>query len=188
MICLGVGEFVQAKKLAIVALLVAGLAGVSYGWFATHVASGAQPWKSGNLTATYISTELRQLDPANASLFLYYEIENRTDSDYRLGTAPGLVIMSRLRSGGSLSSQEDVRFSFPAFIPARQRARVALEMRHALAWPGDNDPARQDKLRDFVNQRLESVNEFVLFDPSDRTQIEFPRGWQELQMAAVAAK
>ena len=110
----------QAKKLAIVALLVAGIVGVSYGWFATHAArgapGGAQPWKlRADLTATYVSTELRQVDPANAALFLYYEIENKTDSDYRLGATPGLVIMSRLRSGGSLSSQEDVRFSFPFF-------------------------------------------------------------------------
>lgn len=182
----------QAKKLAIIALLVAGVTGVSYGWFATHAArgapGGAQPWKSAALTATYVSTELRQVDPANAALFLYYEIENKTDSDYRLGAAPGLVIMSRLRSGGSLSSQEDVRFSFPAFIPARQRVRVALEMRHAFAWPGDKDSAQQDKLRDFVNQHLDNVNEFVLFDPADRTEIEFPRGWQPLQMAAVGTK
>ena len=67
-------------------------------------------------------------------------------------------------------------------------ARVALEMHHAFAWPGDNDPAKQDKLRDLVNQRLDNVNELVLFDPSDRTEIEFPRGWQPLQMAAVAPK
>jgi hypothetical protein len=81
-----------------------------------------------------------------------------------------------------------VRFSFPAFLPARQRARVALEMRHAFAWPSDKDSAQQDKLRDFVNQRLDNANEFVLFDPADRTEIEFPRGWQPLQMAAVAPK
>ena len=182
----------QAKKLAIVALVVALVAGLGYGWFATHAAGGApgvaQRWKVGDLTATFAGTELRQVDLANAALFLYYEIQNNTDSDYRLGTVPGLVIMSRLRSGGTLSSQEDVRFSFPAFIPARQRARVALELRHAFVWPGDNDPAQQDKLRDFVNQRLDNVNEFVLFDPPDRTEIEFPRGWQPLQMAAVTRK
>ncbi len=159
----------QAKKLAIIALLVAGVTGVSYSWFAPHAARGAPRRAAvevGDLTATYVRTELRQVDPANAALFLYYEIENKTDSDYRLGAAPGLVIMSRLRSGGSLSSQEDVRFSYSAFIPARQRVRVALEMRHAFAWPSDKDSAQQDKLRDFVNQRLDNVNEFVLFDSS----------------------
>ena len=73
-------------------------------------------------------------------------------------------------------------------VYSRQRARVALEMRHAFAWPSDKDSAQQDKLRDFVNQRLDNVDEFVLFDPSDRTEIEFPRGWQPLQMAAVGPK
>jgi hypothetical protein len=181
------GDFVQSKMLVIVSVLVAAATGLSYTWYATR-SGGPQPWSSSGLAAKYVSAELRQVDSQNASLFLYYELENKTDSDYRLGGAPGFPVMSRLKAGGSLSSQEDVRLSNATFLPARQRARVALELRHNFGWPADNDPALQDDLREFVNQRLSAVDEFVLFDQPDRVQIEFPRGWQELQLASAASQ
>ena len=96
--------------------------------------------------------------------------------------------MSRLRADGSLSSQQQVRLSYPTFLPARQRARVALEIPAPLGWPADNDPAYQDKLREFVNQKLLEVQAFVLFDQADRFDIEFPSGWQELKMASASPR
>lgn|SRR5665213_2218473 len=179
------GEFVQSKTLAILAVLIAGLAGSSYAWYATR-AHGPQPWNASALSATYVGTELRQMGGGNASLFVYYELQNNTDADYHLADGPGFPVMSRLKADNSLSSQEDVRLSYPTFLPARQKTRVGLELRHTLDWPADNDPTLQDKLRDFVNQRLAGVDEFVLFDQGDRMQIEFPRGWQELQLASAA--
>jgi hypothetical protein len=173
--------------LVIISALVAVVTGLAYTWYATR-SVGPEPWSSSGLSAKYISAELRQVDSTNASLFLYYELENKTDSDYRLGGAAGFPVMSRLKADGSLSSQEDVRLSNATFLPARQRARVALELRHNFGWPADNDPALQDELREFVNQRLSAVDEFVLFDQADRVQIEFPRGWQELQLASVASQ
>jgi hypothetical protein len=180
-------SFVQVKTLAIISVLIAGVAGLSYTWYSTR-ARGPQSWNVSALSATYVSTELRQVDRGNASLFLYYELENKTDFDYRLSDASGSLVMSRLKSDGSLSSQEDVRLSYPTFLPARQKARVALELRHSFGWPADNDSGLQDKLRDFVNQRLSAVDEFFLFDQADRVQIEFPRGWQELQLASAASQ
>jgi hypothetical protein len=121
-------------------------------------------------------------------LLLYYNLENDTDTDYRLSDGTGLVIMSRLKSDGSLSSEEQVRLSYPTFLPARQRARIALEILHPFDWPSDNDPARQEKLKVFVNQRLAGVDEFVLFDEANRCQIEFPRGWQDLPLVTAAKR
>ncbi|PYU24905.1 MAG: hypothetical protein DMG30_07505, partial [Acidobacteria bacterium] len=86
---------------------------------------------------------------------------------------------------GSLSSQQKARLSYPTFLPARQRARVALEIPSPFGWPADGDPAYQDKLRDFVNQKLVDVQGFVLFDQADRFDIEFPSGWQELKMTSA---
>jgi hypothetical protein len=93
--------------------------------------------------------------------------------------------MSRLRTDGSLSSQEQVRLSYATFLPARQRARIALEIPSPFNWPADNDPAFQDRLRDLVNQKLTEVQAFVLFDQADRFEIEFPSGWQELKIASA---
>jgi len=69
--------------------------------------------------------------------------------------------------------------------PARQRARIALEIPSSFSWPADNDPAFQDRLRDLVNQKLAEVQAFVLFDQADRFEIEFPSGWQELKIASA---
>ena len=142
-----------------------------------------KPWNSSAITATYIGAQLRELDSGNAALYLAYEVQNHTDSDYQLADGPAALVMSRLRADGSLSSQQRVRLSYPTFLPAQQRARVALEILSAFSWPADGDPAYQNRLRDFVNQRLIDVGAFVLFDQADRFEIEFPSGWQELKMA-----
>jgi hypothetical protein len=153
-----------------------------------YVRSGGgapKPWNPNAITASYVGAQLRELDSGNAALYLAYEVQNQTDSDYRLADGPEALVMSRLRADGSLSSQEQVRLSYPTFLPARQRARVALEIPSPFGWPADGDPAFQDKLRDFVNQKLIEVQAFVLFDRTDRFEIEFPSGWQELKMASA---
>ena len=146
---------------------------------------GSKTWNSGAITATYVGTQLRQLDSGNAALYLAYEVQNHTDSDYRLADGSQALVMTRLRADGSLSSQQQVKLSYPTFLPARQRARVALEILSPFSWPGETDAAFQDKLRDFVNQRLADAQSFVLFDQPDRFQIEFPSGWQELKLASI---
>jgi hypothetical protein len=148
-------------------------------------AKAQKPWNSTAVTASYLGAQLRQLDSGNAALFLAYEVQNHTDSDYQLADGPTALVVGRLRADGSLSSQQPVRLGYRTFLPARQRARVALEVPGPFNWPGDNDPAFQDKLRDFVNEKLANVEAFVLFDQADRFDIEFPSGWQELRLASA---
>ena len=150
-----------------------------------HGVSTPKPWNSNAITATYVGAQLRELDSGNSTVYLAYEVQNHTDSDYQLADGPRALVMSRLRADGSLSSQEQVRLSYPTFLPARQRARIALEIPSAFNWPADNDPAFQDRLRDLVNQKLAEVQAFVLFDQADRFEIEFPSGWQELKVASA---
>jgi hypothetical protein len=153
--------------------------------YARRSGSTPKPWNSSSITATYVGTQLRELDSGNANVYLAYEVQNHTDSDYQLADGPRALVMSRLRTDGSLSSQEQVRLSYPTFLPARQRARIALEIPSAFNWPADNDPAFQDRLRDLLNQKLAEVQAFVLFDQADRFEIEFPSGWQELKIASA---
>ncbi len=154
-------------------------------YFHSGPATAPKPWNSSAITATYVGAQLRQVDSGNAALYLAYEVSNHTDSDYRLADGPAALVMSRLRADGSLSSQQQVRLSYPTFLPAQQRARVALEVPSPFGWPDDSDSAFQDKLRDFVNQKLVDVQAFVLFDQADRFEIEFPSGWQELKLASA---
>jgi len=177
----------EGNKLALLGLLVAlvltaVILWVHAGW------TTPKPWNSSAITASYVGAQLRQLDSGNAAVYLAYEVHNHTDSDYRLADGPEALVMTRLRVDGSLSSQQQVRFCYPTFLPARQRARVALEIPAPFGWPEDGDPSFQDKLRDFVNQKLADVQAFVLFDQADRFDIEFPNGWQELRMASASPR
>jgi hypothetical protein len=178
---------VRGNKLPLLAFLLAlGLTAAIL--YVRRSGSTPKPWNSSAITATYVGAQLRELDSGNATVYLAYEVQNHTDSDYQLADGPRALVMSRLRTDSSLSSQEQVRLSYPTFLPARQRARIALEIPSAFNWPADNDPAFQDRLRDLVNQKLTEVQAFVLFDQADRFEIEFPSGWQELKIASVVPR
>jgi hypothetical protein len=141
-------------------------------------------WNQSAIKATYVGSQLRQIDKTLAGLFLSYDLDNNTDRDYRLADAPGVVIMSRLKSDHSLSQEELIRLSYPAFLPANQRVRIAIEISYPFVWPAPGDPALEKKLKDFVKQRLAQVEEFVLFDEVNRCEVELPSIWQELERHA----
>jgi len=141
-------------------------------------------WNQNAIKATYVGGQLRQVDNSLAGLYLSYDLENNTDRDYRLADAAGIVIMSRLMSGHSLSQEEPIRLSYPAFLPANQRVRIAIEISYPLVWPAPEDRALENKLKDFVKQRLAKVEGFVLFDEVNHCQVELPSAWQELQRDA----
>jgi len=138
-------------------------------------------WNQDAIKATYVGSQLRQIDKTLVGLFLSYDLENNTDRDYRLADGPGVVIMSRLKSDHSLSQEELIRLSYPAFLPANQACAHRNRDSHTLfVWPTPGDPALENKLKDFVKQRLAKVEEFVLFDEVNRCQVELPSAWQEL--------
>ncbi len=144
-------------------------------------------WNREAIKATYVASQLKELDKTHSTLTLSYDLENNTDSDYRLNVGPDVVIQSRLQSGGSLSQQEPLQLSYPVFVPAKQHARLAIEMMQPFAWPADEDAAYVDKLRAFVKARLGNVEEFVLFDQASHAEVRLPGAWQELQRATRAS-
>src|SRR5580700_8833800 len=118
--------------IVVAAILLGGIGGSLYHQF---VVRRSQPWNSGAITATYEGTQLLEIDPNNARLQLSYELQNNTDTDYRLADGPGVVVMSRMVNDGGLSSQDDVRLAFPTFLPARQRVRATLNLPRQFKWP-----------------------------------------------------
>ncbi|HKW64879.1 MAG TPA: hypothetical protein VJN89_20155 [Candidatus Acidoferrum sp.] len=137
-------------------------------------------WNREGLKAAYVAAQLREVDNTHSSLILSYDIRNFTDLDYRLADGPGVVIMRRLKGDGSLSQEESIRLSYPVFLPAKQRARLAIEISRAFPWPRE-DSHYEEKLKEFVKQRLGDVRGFVLFDETSHSQIDLPAAWPELQ-------
>lgn len=142
----------------------------------------AQAWNPSAITASYVGAQLREINPGNATLFLAYAVQNHTDVDYRLADGPGVFLMSRLKPNGTLSSQDQIQLSYPTFLPAGQKARIALE----IGWPAESDPLFQDKQNKLKElfKWLTDFQSFVLFDQANRFQIEFPSAWPELKLAA----
>lgn len=137
-------------------------------------------WNREGIKAAYVAAQLRQVDKARSSLILSYDLSNQTDLDYRLTDGAGVVIMSRLKRDGSLSQEESIHLSYPVFLPSRQRARLAIEISRAFPWPRE-DSHYEEKLKEFVKQRLGDVRGFVLFDEASHSQIDLPAAWPELQ-------
>jgi hypothetical protein len=147
---------------------------------------GPKPWSQEGVEATFVGSQIKEIDTAYSTLIVSYDLKNNSDVDYRLNNAPGLLIASRLKSDGSLSQEELIRLSYPVFVPARQHAHLAIEIAEPFAWPAEGDPAQLNKFRDFVRQRLANVDEFVVFDETNHRQLKLPSAWQELQGAEQA--
>jgi len=184
-----------SKKNSFVIACSAGVGFVLLIFFMTRAAAfkgspsdtSSKSWNREVIKATYVASQLKETDKTHSTLTLSYDLENNTNSDFRLDAGPGVVILSRLEADGSLSQQEPVRLSYPVFLPAKQHARLAIEITQPFAWPPEDNPAYIEKLREFVKQRLANVQEFVLFDQSSRSEVKLPRVWQQLQDTAQAS-
>ena len=162
------------------ALLAATLAsGRLSGWFSSGRPKST--WNSSAIQATFAGVQVREIDPTKAALFFFYDLDNKTDSDYQMTPGPNLVIMSRLKSDSSLNAEEPIALASTAFVPARNRTRVAVQVTHPFVWPQDTDSASGDKFRGFLQSETANLSGFVLFDQPSRYQIELPGGWKDGQ-------
>ena len=148
--------------------------------FARQPQEAPKNWNRGGIRAVYMATQLREVDKTHASLVLSYDLNNLTNVDYRLTDGSGVVIMSRLRTDGSLSQEQAIHLSYPVFLPAGQRAHLAVEITKEFAWPKD-DSHHDEKLKEFVRQTLATVRGFVLFDENSHSQIDLPAAWPDFQ-------
>jgi hypothetical protein len=152
---------------------------------AQTVPKPAPPWNVHAIESTFAGVRVREIDASNSAVVFLYDLDNRTDSDYRLAKGPTVVIMSRLKSSSSLSSEKLVTLSSSAFVPAKNRTRIALEIRQPFIWPGRMDAKSQGRIRQLVAGEIADIHGFVLFDESTRYQIDLPGTWPEIEKAAL---
>jgi hypothetical protein len=173
-------KFGIAGALILVALLAATLASGRL----SALFSSSRPkntWNSAAIQATFAGVQVREIDPSKAALVFFYDLDNKTDSDYQLTPSSNLVIMSRLKSDSSLNAEDPIVLASAAFVPARNRTRVALQVTHPFVWPQDTDGSSGDKFRGFLQSETANLSGFVLFDQPSRYQIELPGGWKDGQ-------
>jgi hypothetical protein len=178
------------KKLGLIGLAVGALALLTVLVIfarARYIAGRPQAWNSGAIETTLAGVRVRELDNTHAAVVFSYDLDNRTDTDYRLSSGPNVVIMSRLQPNGSLTSVQQVSLDSAAFVPARNRTRISLEIAHPFDWPSQRDAAAERQVRQFVADEVSGVQGFVLFDQSTRYQIELATASPELQRLPVSA-
>jgi hypothetical protein len=144
-------------------------------------ATPANPWVSGAVAGTLAGIRVREIDAATAGVEFSYDLDNTTDTDCRIEKGPSVVVMSRLKSDHSLSSEQEVSLNSSIFAPAKNRTRISLEATHPFIWPSQTDASADAKFRGLVAEEVSDLEGFVLFDQSTHYQIELPGGWQALE-------
>ncbi|MGB0035045.1 MAG: hypothetical protein WBP79_06185 [Candidatus Acidiferrales bacterium] len=147
-----------------------------------------KPWNTDAIKCTFVGIQVREIDATNAAVVFFYDLQNNTDFDYHVGNEPNIYFMSRLKSDGSLSSDKQIKLDHAAFVPARNRTRIGLEISRPFAWPGQAGNASEEKLRELVNHEVANLDGFTMFDNASRFQIELPGGWQEPPQVSSPAK
>jgi hypothetical protein len=155
--------------------------------------AAASVWNSTAIQSSFAGVQVKEVDATHAKLIFSYDLDNGTDTDYQVATGPATVVMTRLKSNGSVSSEESVMLDNSVFLPARNRTRIAVEMTRNFVWPtglpgAQIGPVNQEKFRALVAQEVANLSGFVLFDQATHFQIELPGGWQELQTRGLAGQ
>ena len=145
------------------------------------MANPTPPWNSHAVEGTFTGVRVREIDPSKSEVEFLYDLDNKTDTDYQLAKGSTVVIMSRLKSSGSLSSEGQVALGSSAFVPARNRTRIELGVTRAFDWPARMDIDSQLRIRQLVAAELADLDGFVLFDQGARYQIELPGAWPEIE-------
>jgi len=161
---------------SLVLLLVGAMAARRISRVQTASAGIQNAWNSRAIQSTFAGVRVREIDAAHAAVTFLYDLDNQTGADYHLDAGPNVVIMSRIAAGGSLSSEQQISLAAPAFLPAGDRARIALEIRCPFSWPARKDALAEAAFKELVANRLSGLQGFVLFDQSSRYQIELPAG------------
>ncbi len=147
------------------------------------LAKPANPWNSRAIESALAGVRVREIDPSKSEVVFVYDLDNKTDNDYQLAKGPTVVIMSRLKSSGSLTSEKQVTLISSAFVPARNRTRIELGVTRAFDWPARMDAASEMRIRQLVAGEIADLTGFVLFDQGTRYQIELPGTWPEIDKA-----
>jgi len=143
---------------------------------ATHAGS----WNSDAIEGTCAGIRVREIDPAHAAVDFLYDLDNKTDADYQLVKGPNILIMDRLKPAGTLGPDQRVGLDSTAFVPAKSRTRITLEITHSFNWPRQQDAAADREFNQLVTGDLSGLLGFVLFDQTGRYRIELPAASQDV--------
>jgi len=141
-------------------------------------------WNAKAIRSSLAGIRVQEIDATHAAVVFLYDLDNTTDTDYRLIKGPNIVIMSRLKSSGTLSGDEPIALNSTTFVPAQNRTRIELQVSHLFSWPGQKTAYAERTFNQLVTGDIADVAGFVMFDQTNRYEIDFPASWPQAQAAA----
>jgi hypothetical protein len=170
------------------AILATGLLLSAAVWYSGRPKHPA-PWNANAIRATYDGVRtgptLDDKGGTKQELWFYYVVTNTTDLDYKFDQADQLTLMGKLETERSLLNADYLTIDRPVFIPSKQSVRLKVHMPSndfKEAEPDYHSPEHKqyhDKLLQHINSNFDDLDGFVLYDNTNRYQINFPGGWKK---------
>jgi hypothetical protein len=152
-------------------------------WEAAH----SDPWNSEAIQATFTGLKISQADASDASVIFSYDIKNTTAGDFQLTKGSSVVVMGHLKSDDTLSSNEPVALTSSVLVPAKNHARISLQVTKPFDWPATAGSLADARFRRLIADSVTDTDQFVLFDQNSHYQVNLPGGWPDMEQASIAA-
>jgi hypothetical protein len=143
-----------------------------------------KPWNKQAITAEY---DIVRPEGDKDNLAFHYILQNNTDSDYRVDSDAGIDISAKLKheKGFSAFAPRYVTTEYPIFVPAKSRVRISLSIPYPYPIKEKDKPTTNERkqyttdVAKYVTDEMGNADGFVLFDMSNRYEIDFPNGWEQ---------
>jgi hypothetical protein len=169
------------------ALALAIIAGATL-WYSSRP-ERPKPWNSKAIVATFDYPDVEGAGGSSKTLVLYYTLENTTETDYRMPKRDQLEIAGRLRRQNSLGGAQLVKIDEEdLFFPAKHRRRFAIHVGYPIDADLGPDRTKEDQRRKsgtiahVIKDEMPNLNGFVIFDSTQHYEIDFPNGWDNLDV------
>jgi hypothetical protein len=143
-------------------------------WWSSRPAK-PKPWDTKAITANFITA--KSYGGTDPYFDFEYGMKNNTDSDYRLPEK--ITVMSK---SGTDTLSEVVATWTPVnvFIPAHQTVDYKLTVSYKSLFDNRTPDPDMKKELDFLNQQMAGAKGYVMFDETNRYEIDLPSGFTNL--------
>jgi len=136
-----------------------------------------KPWDTNAIIAK--ETPGFSVSDDGSKIEFQYTLENTTSSDYRINSDSAIKVLLRTKTGTlSPDLSKWASAKYPLFIPAKQKAFFDL----CISLGGipqrnahESDAEFHERLRSYLENYLVRTDGFVIFEDSNRYQIDLPK-------------
>ncbi len=152
-----------------------------------------KPWNRQAITAEY---DFVRPEGDKNNLTFHYILQNNTAFDYRVDSDAEIEITGRLKQekGFSQFANHYVTVEYPIFVPAGSRVWLALNIPYPYPVKEKEEPTTDERrqfttdVAKYVADKMGNLDGFVLFDTSNRYEIDFSNGWEQRAKEGASTK